>query len=164
MNTQHSKGFTLVELMIVIAITSIVLSIGIPEMQVFIKNDRLVSTSNSLLGDLMLARSKAVEQNLPTILCSTNNQTSCTDGNLEDGWLVGIDEDESGSIETGETLIKIAQAVGSDIQITSSFGSLINYDSRGFTPDTIGTLTIQDGRGSEYAKSLTINRTGRVSR
>ena len=163
MKIKKQHAFTMMELMVTLAIVGVTMMIALPSMNEFVKNERLTSYTNSLLADLMLARSKAVERNLPTILCASNNQTSCTGGSFKDGWIVGADENNSGSLDVGE-LIKVQQAIVGEININNTIGGTVLFDSRGFTPNTIGTITIDDNRGVAHQKSLTINRTGRVSR
>ena len=163
MKTNRQHAFTLLELMVTIAIAGIIMAVAVPGLRTFIQNERLTSTTNSLLADLMLARSKAVEQNLPTILCASSNQSSCTGGSLADGWIVGVDTNNNGVLEADER-IKVQQGIDGDVKFSNNMGGTINYDSRGFNPGAIGMISVCDDRGVDHAKSLSISRTGRVSR
>ncbi|MDO9635827.1 MAG: prepilin-type N-terminal cleavage/methylation domain-containing protein, partial [Thiobacillus sp.] len=62
MNTMQTRpaGFTLIELMVTLSVLAILLTIGIPSLQMFIQNSRLQSQSASLMGDLNYARAEAV--------------------------------------------------------------------------------------------------------
>jgi len=93
MNRLQQSAYTLMELMITLSIAGIVLGLAVPGMNQFIQNERLTTTTNVLLTDLMLARSEAVERNLPTIVCASSNQSSCTDSSFDQGWLVFVDTD-----------------------------------------------------------------------
>jgi len=164
MKLNRHKGFTLIELLMTIAIAGIVMAYAIPNMTQFVKNERLTSYTNTLLTDLMLARAESVKRNQPSIVCASNNETSCTGGALEDGWIVGADINNDGNLEAAE-LIKVQQAIQGDINFTSTIANnTVIFDSRGFNPNTDGTFTIQDDRGAAYQKTLSINKTGRVSR
>ncbi len=164
MKLNQQQGFTLIELMFAAVIAGIVLAIAIPSMNQFVQNERLTSYTNTLITDLMLARAEAVKQNRPTIVCVSSNQTSCTAGELKDGWIVGVDTDNDGTLTNADQLLKVQQAIEGDINSTSTIGTVVQFDSRGFTPNTIGTITISDSRGVAHQKVLNINRTGRVSR
>ncbi len=162
LNQQH--GFTIIELMLTVGIAGIVMAFAVPNMVTFVKNERLTSYTNTLLTDLMLARAESVKRNLPSILCASSNETSCTGGELEDGWIVGSDVNNDGNLEAAE-LIKVQQAIEGNIEFTSTIANnTVIFDGRGFNPDTDGTFTIKDDRGAAYQKTLTINKTGRVSR
>lgn len=59
----RQRGFTLVELMVVVVIVATMLGIGVPLFQTFILDQRLQATSSDLRIGLTLARSEAVKRN-----------------------------------------------------------------------------------------------------
>jgi type IV fimbrial biogenesis protein FimT len=61
----HNKqsGFTLIEMMIVIAIMGIFAGIAIPNFLSYMPKHRLNGAARQVMGDLMLARMQAVSQN-----------------------------------------------------------------------------------------------------
>ncbi len=154
MKKHQQLGFTLIELIVTVAIAGIVMAFAVPNMSQFVKNERLTSYSNNLIADLMFARSEAVKQNLQTVLCASSNGTNCTNTGFEDGWIV---------LQNNQ-IIKIQQAISGDIQYIDGGLNSITFDSRGFAPNTNGAISVCDDRGDAYAKSLAISVTGRVSR
>lgn len=60
---RHAKGFTMVELMIVITIIGILLAMGIPVMTQYIQNARLRAVASELRDGLMTARVEAIRRN-----------------------------------------------------------------------------------------------------
>lgn len=166
MKKKHAQGFTILELIVTVAIAGILVAVGLPNMQNFIKNERRTAFTNSLWSDLMLARSKAVEMNQPVIICSSDDEATCTNTGYENGWIVAIDSDNDGAITGLDEIIKIQQAVSGDISYNLSDPGLdmVTYDNRGFTPNNQGTFSICDDRGADHARSLTLSPTGRVSR
>lgn len=164
MKKAQQQAFTLLELMVTLSIVAIVMAIAVPNMSQFVKNDRLTSYTNTLISDLMLARGKAVQRNQPTIVCASNNQTSCTNTNFKDGWIAGIDIDNDGTLSNADELIRVQNAISGDIDYVDNGLNLILFDSRGFAPNSSGQISICDNRGVNKAKSISISPTGRTSR
>ncbi len=164
MKTNTQQAFTLLELMVTLSIVAIVMAIAVPNMSQFVKNDRLTSYSNTLLSDLMLARSKAVQRNQPVIVCASSDQTTCTGGDFKDGWIVGVDTNRDGAIGNADELIRVQNKIKGDITYVDGGLNTIIFDSRGFAPTTNGQISVCDSRGNAYAKSIAISPTGRTSR
>lgn len=76
----HSKqlGFTLVELMVAIAIMAIVIAFAVPSFEQIRNGNRLSSGANDLLTALQLARTEAIRRNRAITFCPTDpGQTDC---------------------------------------------------------------------------------------
>lgn len=83
------RGFTLIELMVGLAVLAIIIVVGIPSMSVFINSNRLTAQANDLLSALQLARSEAIRLNRNIIFCNTSDAATCnvSNGNWS-AWLV----------------------------------------------------------------------------
>jgi len=66
MTRRFSLGFTLVELLIGVAILGILLSFAIPEIRTWIQNTQVRGAADSVLSGLQRARAEAVTQNIST--------------------------------------------------------------------------------------------------
>lgn len=86
-----NSGFTLVELMIVVALLVIVATMAVPSFQGLIESNRLKSTTNDVLGTLNYARSEAVRRGEPV-------EVRAAGGGLGDGLEV-IYTDDDGNVE-----------------------------------------------------------------
>ncbi len=62
------NGFTLVELMVTVAVMSILLVVGIPNFKSFVLNQRVKTTAYELVASLNYARSEAIKQNRNAVL------------------------------------------------------------------------------------------------
>ena len=162
MNNQN--GFTLSELLITTTLISIVTAIGVPSMSDFIKNDRLSTQINTLVGHLSLARSQAVTLAQPVSVCASSDLATCSSNDWANGWLVYVDADNSGDVSTGDELLRVHQALPGNSTLSSTAGSTITFDDRGFAPGAVGSFSLCDNRGVEHLKSITISNTGRVRR
>ena len=160
---KKNSGFSLIELLITIGIVGVLVGFGLPSLQDFIKNDRLSTQINLLVGHMALARSEAVKRHVPVIICSSNNQATCG-GNWDDGWIVFADLDSSGGFTAGEEeLLRVQQQLEGDNTLASGAGNIITYDARGFTPDNAGTFDLCDSDGGK-GRSISLSNTGRVSK
>lgn len=84
---KRSLGFTLIELMVTIAVAAVLLTIALPSFVDTTLNSKLRATANNLSAAAMLARSEAIKRNSATRLCPSSDNTSCS-GDWEDGWIV----------------------------------------------------------------------------
>jgi prepilin-type N-terminal cleavage/methylation domain-containing protein len=78
-----ARGFTLVEVLVVMTIPAILLAAAVPAMQSLIHSNRVSSGANELLSSIQLARGEAVRRNGNVTICrSTNAETAnptCSD-------------------------------------------------------------------------------------
>ncbi|MFT7674808.1 MAG: type IV fimbrial biogenesis protein FimT, partial [Gammaproteobacteria bacterium] len=88
-----NSGFSMFELLITVTIIGVVMGIAIPSMTEFIKNDRLSTQINTMVGHLAFARSAAVTRHQQVVLCASDNYTSCSGSDWADGWILFIDSD-----------------------------------------------------------------------
>ena len=158
---KKALGYTLLELVIVVALVGIVFSIAIPSMRVFTQNDRLVTNINLMVGHLAYARSEAVKRSQQVSVCVSNDSASCTGGDWEDGWIIYIDADGDSAFSGGEEILRVQQALGGNNTVTTTLGNQVTYDYRGFT-NAAGTMLLCDDRSGDFGKTLTITNTGRV--
>lgn len=84
------SGVTLVELLVVISITTILTAIGVPSYKYVTNSNRVSAEINALLGDMTFARYEAVKEGLPVTVCpATSAATTCTATTTwSSGWIV----------------------------------------------------------------------------
>jgi type IV fimbrial biogenesis protein FimT len=164
MKIYNQTGFSLTELLVTTSLISIVSGIGVPSMSDFIKNDRLSTQINTLVGHLSLARSQAVTLAQPVSVCASSDLVTCGSNDWASGWIVYVDADASGDVSAGDDVLRVHEALPGNSTLSSSAGSAITFDDRGFAPANAGSFSLCDDRGVEHLKSITISNTGRVRR
>jgi type IV fimbrial biogenesis protein FimT len=167
-----NKGFTLIELIVTIAILGIMLTIAIPSFRSLIINNRIATQSNDFISDIAHARAEAVRRNARISICKSNTGTSCVaSANWQDGWVVWLDSNNDGVVNTGETILRVHGPLASGITLVATgfnSGTYFQYLPSGVvggvaggTPTTAGTLTLcQSGY---YGRTINFNTTGRVN-
>jgi len=161
MNTKNAQGFTLVELMVTIAILAILVTAGLPAFQDYLKNNRIITTTNELISAANLARTAAVQYSTRATLCVSKNQAGCAGTNWADGWLVWVDKNRDGSMNSGEE-IQYFTTAPSAVSIAGP-ASTIAYDDRGNVTSGTGSFSICDDRTGETGRQITLAPTGRTS-
>lgn len=167
---QPNMGFTLTELMVVLAVMTVLLTLAVPAMTEVMALSKLASFSNSFLSNLYLARSEAIKRNARVVLCKSAMGLSCTtDGGWEQGWIVFHDFNNNVALDSGEAIILRVQALPSNFRLTGNdhVDDYISYNPMGATRLTsgafqAGTLTLcRQSLSSGEARHIIISSTGR---
>ncbi len=156
---KNANGFTLIELMVSLAIIAIMATVAVPSFTATIKNNRLVTQVNLLAGSLALARSEAIKFGSEATVCVSADQATCSGANWDEGWMVWVDTDNDGALTDGEERQFVAGLPSSMTFTSSTATTQFLYSSQG-TSDG-GTLELCDDRGGETGRQVRVSATGR---
>ena len=165
--TTRESGFTLLELIVTLAVAAIVLSVGVPSFRGVIMDNRLVSQSNQFITSVKMARSAAVRYQRPATVCSSANfdaavPTCSADNDWSDGWFVWVDKDRDALTDANE-VIAVFGPIHDASTLSSGTASSFTYDARGFATTPAGNLTLCDSRTSEMGRLIKVNSVGRTN-
>lgn len=178
MNRQ--SGFTLIELVIALAVAGILLGIGVPSFSSAIQNSRISSQYNQAVRAFFLARSEAVKASQFVVICPRSEPASLECGDETDwanGSIVfvdaGADVDDDASIDGDDTIISTEPEFSGDNTISvvarpanggeTEAVAHIRYQPRGNTNWGGASVIVCDSkRGSEYSKVVNIRLTGDI--
>lgn len=160
----RSNGVTLIELVIVLAIASIIALVGAPSLSKIVKDSRLRLAANSLQNSFALARSTSVARSSTVTVCKSSDGTSCaTTGDWSQGWMIfedtgtiGDSSDDTTADADDDQRIRVQQAFDASVSMSGSTGltSFVSFDANGFTRDASndyqsGSIIVCDERGDE---------------
>jgi type IV fimbrial biogenesis protein FimT len=175
-NTQ-AAGYTLLELMVVVAIVGILSTMAVPGFRDSIGRNTRESAAADLVSSLSLARSEAVTQSANIAVCRSTDQATCansSEADWNDGWLVFTDLDSDGAVDVGESLLQAHSSMQSQAKITlldsangTIVGDFLHLDSDGFLKDAATgayfKLCDVDDESANH-RAIFISNTGKVTR
>jgi type IV fimbrial biogenesis protein FimT len=152
-------GFTLVELMVVIALVAIVMAIAIPSYRQMIVSNRIRAATNDLLLSLQFARTEAVRQVRVVTVCPSSDGATCTAGGYEIGWIVKTGLPNVAGVLLQDTLPK------EQVTMTTNSGNFI-FLANGLPAANFAGSRIQvrdfPANQADTSKWICIARTGRA--
>lgn len=164
------RGFTLVELMVTIAIVAILAAIAYPSFESTMRSNRVATATNELLASFALARSEAIRSPGGAQICTSTSGTACTDSAWEQGWIVWIDLNGNQAIDTaaGDRVVRYSQPrQGVSIQVPAGVANTrIRFDQRGYLAGGQRVLTLAASTcpaGAPLVRTFTIRPTGGAS-
>jgi type IV fimbrial biogenesis protein FimT len=102
------SGFTLIEMMVTLAVGIVILAIGVPAFMNMMSSNQAAGYANDLVGAIRLARSEAVKRADSVAICASNGaQTACSGKNWNNGWIVFSDDNDDSTIDVGETIHRV---------------------------------------------------------
>lgn len=137
------RGFTLVEVMITVAILAITASIAMPSLQAMLANSRVRSAANGMVGAVMYARTEAIKRN------SSIDLVPVDDEDWSSGWKV----QPSGSAE------KLRVDAFNGLQVSGLASDKLTISRAGRLEDTV-TVNVCDEDGYATRRVVTISFSG----
>jgi type IV fimbrial biogenesis protein FimT len=164
------QGFTLLELMVTLAVAGILLIIAQPALQGVVRSHRLTLAANELVGAANLARNEAIQRGSRVTLVPCrwdDSSANCAAGSTwREGWAL-IAGPAEGSTElkvTSANLLRLFSSLPAEVSMSNIAPGYLSYtrDGRALKWDGFPqnqTVTLSAGDGS---RQVIINRLGRV--
>ena len=160
MQKRHS-GFTLMELMVTLAVAGIVLGMAVPNFRSFMLNSRLTSAANDFIVALHAARTEAVKRQLPVAMCATDDAGQAVpecSGGAYSQWVVWVDADndwEPDNAANEPVLLRhMGVAQGVMVRVNADETGIVKFRPNGFAADAAAgqvptsNVVICDSRGT----------------
>ncbi len=156
---QEQRGFTLIELMVTIAVLAIVVTIAAPSFTTMINNNRSIALGEELVTALNYARAEAVKRGDSVSVCASSDGATCT-GTWTQGWVVA---------DADDNVLRHWEApnTGAAIAVTRNAAAItsISFARLGIlSPATQVNITSSvSGCGSGAARTITVGPAGLIN-
>ena len=172
MKTQSDNGFTLVELMVTLAVAAILLTVGIPSFQSMMRDNRLANFTNQMILTLNFARSEAIKQG-----GGLNGKLRVTvrkiEPNWENGWTVFLDYpnpnygtndnlDVNSDGKPDEIVLRQYEALPANFTLrgNNNFTNYVSFQPNGSSSN--GSFAICENLNIKPSRLITISNPGRI--
>ncbi len=150
---RRRRGYTLIELLIGLAVVATTLAWGVPSFGDFLRDAARTREVNQFIQAVYVARSEAIKRNGVVSLCPSRDGATCSPSSLwATGWLifVNLDRDSPAARDGGEELLRVYEPWDAG-HITSNRSTLSfrPFGQMGVT----ATVTFCDDRGSSAARA-----------
>lgn len=169
-NHKKNSGFTLIEMMVTVAIVGIFASIALPSFARLIESNRINTATNELVSNLLLARSEALKRRNTVTLCPSTDQQNCSgSSDFSTGWIVFLDcNDNTSPIDAvagcgangTEEIIKVSDGFSS-IAMDNLSVDKVSFGFSGRLAENPSTFQIGKD-ATTPTKRIVLNRVGRV--
>lgn len=165
------RGFSIVELLIVIAIAAILATIAVPSFRDMLRTTRQSSALGLVINDLNLARGEAIKRNSSVIVCARNatGDDCAVTGAWQGGWLVCLEAlvantclNTAGVIPPNPNPFIVRPPLDTTMTLTAA--STDPFRFRANSTATQGTLVLSGSWSGAPSRTVAVAGTGNISK
>jgi type IV fimbrial biogenesis protein FimT len=163
-----NRGFSISELLVALAIFSLIMGLGVPNYRDWIAARELANHAEFLAETLNQARSEAVKRQVRVNVCKSADGKQCAaTGTWTEGWIMFADDNRDGAIEASENVIRRQGPPGDGITVTANrpLDHYVSYTTFGYARLLNGALqmgTFVVCKPGQKAIDVVLANSGRV--
>lgn len=155
-----SNGFTLLELMIAIAMGAILLAIAIPSMRSFTVSSAVEQAERNTLANIYSARNQSLDLNRDVVVCFADNNNACVVNGITH-LIMFVDNNTDGIQNNGEVTLLNSDKFDSSVVINTPRNSY-RFRSDGILRGTNATIKIYNNEDGCIGKNIILALSGRA--
>lgn len=166
---RRPAGFTLVELMVTVAVAALVIGLGVPSLLRMLARHAIAAQAEDLQDAVRIGRGEAMKRSGPVVLCRTEESrpTRCAgSGGSWQTWLLFTDAARSGTFAAGDAVLRRHPDPSGRTTVTADAASL-RFEATGIAhADTGSAVFVLSERGaSDHAqqRQVCVNPRGEVA-
>lgn len=160
---RHARGFTLVELVTVVALLSILLAVAAPSFSGLVHENRARTAFHQLTASLALARVSAMRRGRPVTVCPTRDGLACRrDLVWDEGWMSYLDPGRSEHPASPDHVIERVQRLPGGIAVRGTPGRhRVRFQPQGWASGANISLRVCVAAQARLLGSVVVNNAGR---
>ena len=157
----RQRGITLVEMMMTVAIASILVAMGVPALGSMLARSHQQSAEAALQASLLHARELAITRGVQTVVCPSKDGKHCTEDDLwQGGWMIGTDADHD---REPDAALARFDAMPETMRIVSSHGRpRVVFQPDGSAGGSNAQLTVCHTGDVKEGRAVIVANSGRV--
>jgi type IV fimbrial biogenesis protein FimT len=158
----QQAGFSLLELIITLALIAIITGIAIPAYTSFINTTKDQVASEKLLQALVIARNEALLRGVTLTMCKSLDHVSCS-GDWKNGQIIFIDSQHNATVTNKENIIYVLDSVEGVLHWQSSLHrDYLSFFPSGSTQGEDGTFWFCHAGVNVASWAIIVNQAGRA--
>jgi len=158
---ETSKGFTLLELMIVLVIAGLLFGLGTPYVSQMVKENRHTAASNRLVGSLQFAKSESLRLHHPVSLCPSRDGRQCLADETawQEGWIIyrHLSSHGDNALRQADQILRVVDAAPEGLKANRQRFTLRTDGRR----STNGSFLICPPGAHQASRAIIVNVNGR---
>ncbi|GAB1256305.1 hypothetical protein NBRC116494_08070 [Aurantivibrio plasticivorans] len=160
----NERGFTIPELMIGLVLVGVLVSFAVPSFQGAIKRNRIVTTTNEVLGIMNFARTEAVKRGATVHVGSIALGVTAQETNVS--WVVWVDSGStSNDWDSTDEVLRVWESFPAGVTLThgDNTQAILTFGASGFS-SRAETFTVCDDRVGEEGNRVDVLISGAATR